>query len=578
MSVPSTLQGTHDGCGGTVVFRPADHRLELLSGATVTLDAPCQQCGERLTADWALPARPAFAVAGGGAQAAPAAPARPRATTDPAMDEYMARFSARVELARNNLRRMHEELPSVLTAAVGEETFRTPRLTMPTAPAADPEPRTLSSSPVAFATAAPVAEPIPAPTFATPSFETPSFDDVAELPTLPEPRPEPQPAPAVAEAAPQLAPEFSPEPVSEAVVEPVIEAVAEPAPFVPELPPLAAAPVATFAPTDADVFPPAPAAPAPAAPAPAAPATDGAGDVWGGGAPSFAPPSGPPMVPATAAEVDPFAAALAEMPVAPVVAADMTAPMPALELVAEPVAERVAETIAEPVTQPITQPLAEPDVSVAFEPDRGFDWANDDAVAEPRRSLRDRMAKQPKEPKAPKQSRQRGRRGAGAQGPNDLPVPAVASSFAELEASDSTHVRRVKLGTVEILAIVVLAAIIGVSGFKVASGGASEAPVADTTTAEPVAIEPAAGTDAAAAAATKPAAKVAAKPAATPKKVAAKPAAATKAPDADGTIVGASDAADSAAAAEQVQVPTSAADTAGDAAADGSYDPFAQPK
>ena len=55
MSVPTTLQGTHDGCGGVVVFRPATHRRELLAGHTVQLSAACQACGATLTTEWRLP-------------------------------------------------------------------------------------------------------------------------------------------------------------------------------------------------------------------------------------------------------------------------------------------------------------------------------------------------------------------------------------------------------------------------------------------------------------------------------------------------------------------------------------------
>ncbi|MCW2922691.1 MAG: hypothetical protein JWM98_95, partial [Thermoleophilia bacterium] len=56
MSVPSTLQGTHDGCGGVVLFRPATYRRELLAGETVVLRATCQTCGADLATEWALPA------------------------------------------------------------------------------------------------------------------------------------------------------------------------------------------------------------------------------------------------------------------------------------------------------------------------------------------------------------------------------------------------------------------------------------------------------------------------------------------------------------------------------------------
>ncbi|MCB0877964.1 MAG: hypothetical protein KDC46_03165, partial [Thermoleophilia bacterium] len=55
MSVPTTLKGTHDGCGGAVVFRPATFRNELLNGETVVLSAACSACGATLSTKWKLP-------------------------------------------------------------------------------------------------------------------------------------------------------------------------------------------------------------------------------------------------------------------------------------------------------------------------------------------------------------------------------------------------------------------------------------------------------------------------------------------------------------------------------------------
>lgn len=55
MSVPTTLQGTHDGCGELVVFRPATHRRELLAGAAVVLRAACRGCGATLATEYVLP-------------------------------------------------------------------------------------------------------------------------------------------------------------------------------------------------------------------------------------------------------------------------------------------------------------------------------------------------------------------------------------------------------------------------------------------------------------------------------------------------------------------------------------------
>lgn len=69
MSVPTTVRGRHDGCGGAVVFRPVTHRRELLAGRTVTLTAACRSCGATLSTPWSL----ATAGGGGGSAAAPTA-------------------------------------------------------------------------------------------------------------------------------------------------------------------------------------------------------------------------------------------------------------------------------------------------------------------------------------------------------------------------------------------------------------------------------------------------------------------------------------------------------------------------
>jgi hypothetical protein len=82
VSVPTTLQGTHDGCGGTVVFRPGDHRAALLAGETVVLRSNCRTCGATLSTEWQLPQAEALPMAAGAeewqpmSRPTPASPAR----------------------------------------------------------------------------------------------------------------------------------------------------------------------------------------------------------------------------------------------------------------------------------------------------------------------------------------------------------------------------------------------------------------------------------------------------------------------------------------------------------------------
>lgn len=217
MSVPTTLQGTHDGCGGKVTFRPATHRRELLAGQSVVLSAACTTCGATLETRWQLPvavidahrartARPAEeampmaagaegwsqpAVADARGHAAPAAEAAPverpvaslgdwrlRARpeqpaaggsrddagpadepsrhVDPAMQAYLDRFSSRVEHAREHLRRASSGLPAAFDEGGGG--FRTPNLERRPSLA----PTRLSATPAALrpaASAAPLAAP-----------------------------------------------------------------------------------------------------------------------------------------------------------------------------------------------------------------------------------------------------------------------------------------------------------------------------------------------------------------------------------------------------------------------------------
>jgi len=173
VAVPTTLQGTHDGCGGSVVFRPAIQRRELLEGRAVVLSAACTTCGATLSTEWAMPnaaelarehARATLEVAYieddvhelplpadvgsnvpqlGAWRMRDEAPATQRTafepqvaqsslpetqSMDPALVQHVSDFSARIEAARNNLRRMSTELPAALALESTGESFRAPQL------------------------------------------------------------------------------------------------------------------------------------------------------------------------------------------------------------------------------------------------------------------------------------------------------------------------------------------------------------------------------------------------------------------------------------------------------------------
>lgn len=183
MAVPTTLQGTHEACGGTVVFRPGSQRAQLLAGHTVQLQAACRGCGETLTTEWALPVHGSD---DGSADPSPSRPSMPErgwsgAAPSPepvadlgdwrlrrdergtvaaphATDDYMARFSQRVQHARDSLQRYTDTLPAP-RPVVDLPELRTPRLTEASraaAPVPAPAAPAPSSMPQAFAY--PVAE------------------------------------------------------------------------------------------------------------------------------------------------------------------------------------------------------------------------------------------------------------------------------------------------------------------------------------------------------------------------------------------------------------------------------------
>ncbi len=291
VSVPTTLQGTHDGCGGTVVFHPATHRRELLAGQPVLLSAACRTCGATLTTQWRLPAAAieafharqasaahvhaaeaeALPLAAGAEdwrgtetetparpEAAPSAPmadlgdwrlrtarARPPAfeanpsgtfgdahgamtpDPDPTLDAYLSQFSSKVESARESLRRASSGLPSAVDTSEGG--FRAPNLSR----RPDLGTSTLSSTPSTLRPAA--AAPIEAPVAPV------------DAPVAPEPAAE---AIEAAIASPSFIDDAATAPVTP------VEVAAEPAAVAVPVPELEVAPEEV------------PAAPAPAAPAP----------------------------------------------------------------------------------------------------------------------------------------------------------------------------------------------------------------------------------------------------------------------------------------------------------------------
>ena len=625
MPVPTTLQGTHDGCGGTVAFHPAIHQRELLAGESVVLDAACQSCGATLTMEWELPeaaqlrARAELAsrlpIAAGAEQwqhatpttidhssretaprptmfhdelpaptreahvapetetrpapvveiqtpptrlgswrlaeaqaevhaaRAPQEPVAPAPEDDPRMTEFLTQFTERIDRARLDLSRVSADLPS---AIMGDgETLRRPMLARrPTLDA--PASRDLASTPVAFASAAPEpAQPAPAgPAIQQPTFTAPPVEDaqaphpvLAPVPTPPEPSfaslsmDAPLPA-AVAHAVAEQAPLVAP-------AAPAATAVS-PAPAVP------AAFRGEIAPTDSDVFPPAavaaptsqpviaggPAAAAPTAPAPSAPAPDAAADVWGGAsampalavapaplaAPAPAPAPAPPMPHGGAVPPAPSFAAPTAMPApaappaahaapAPTFAPPMAPPapdlaaMPAPASMPAPAASPAFAGMPAPAPAPAGMPapsampaptgapaeVAAPAAEPSFEQERGFDWGPEAGDAEPkRRGLRSL-------------------RGRDRTQEDALSMPGVSSFAVDADTAaslDAPPRRRSKLGSVEIFAIVVLAAIAGLAGVKVVSSR-DAAPAVPPAVAPATSIAPPVGT---------PKAKVPAKP------------------------------------------------------------------
>lgn len=489
MSVPTTLQGTHDGCGGKVTFRPATRRRQLLAGERVALSAACASCGEMLHAEWQLPsavldearvaefAEHALPAAAGAedqehAASAPAPRAarpaanlgdwrmrvrtdQPSATADasaagsravdPAMRAYLDRFSSRVEHAREHLRQASDGLPAAFGQGGGG--FRTPNFDRDAALA----PTRLSSTPAALRPSAPAApiEPAavgtPAPAVAIESaveraIASPTFhDDSAaqlDVPTPVAPMPE----------------AFRPEPAAAPAPAPVVE------PVLVEPDPVGAPALATLAPTDADVFPPAPAEPFGSTPAPTAPApehadvaplslagspTDAAAGVWSNlpVTPAMPAPVVEPVSPALDGPVPPapsfFAALDDALEAGPPAGATLVEAAAAVGS-HEPHVEAAGAAPAE----------AEPDASVAFEPDRGFDWGPADSPALPRR----RRLGRHRTPAAAE----------AVAGPEVVFEPAPDPDLAPARP-------RVKLGFAQLAIVLALAVVCGIAAFKVVS-------------------------------------------------------------------------------------------------------------
>lgn len=486
MSVPSTLQGTHEGCGGAVRFRIDSQRDALLAGRLVLLEGACGACGAELTTRWSLPQElrddVTLQMAAGGeslrhrpepmlpssrewkprslslaseppsdlrgepsrfvasrpslrdvatrdpwrlaaeAEASPTPrrleplepprglvadrrateplptsrplrldpeasaptetrperrrverpslsqrPVRDRETGDPELQEYLSRLDTKVRSTLSNLDRITDSLPSAFDVLREETAFRSPNLFR----------RTVDRSQEPATEPAPAHEParVQAP-------EVSPFVEHVEQPTATH---EPLPV------APSLAPTELP-PLAPA-------AAGAQAPTAPAA--TTVDPAIGIASTDADVFPPAPqelvtpdavpaaqavvqAVPAPApepapvqahAPQPTAvaPAATSA-DIWDA-------PHDPTQVPEHAIQVEQVAA-----PAAGASFAD------AYGQAAEDVAAMVSAPTQPQVVQTPEQLHVDP--SVAFDPDRGFDWGpDDDAAAVPSRgrSLRARI-------------------------------------------------------------------------------------------------------------------------------------------------------------------------------------------
>ncbi len=498
MSVPTTLQGTHDGCGGTVVFRPATHRRELLAGETVVLTAACMQCGATLSTEWKMPAaaieahRVRLARAAEQAQELPLAAGaeqwqsqpqlqqrqqqpvarlgdwrlRERSAAsaqtvehDPAMQAYLEQFDGRVASAREHLREASDGLPAAVAQGDG---FRTPSFSK--GPLLGESVLSARSSIAPAAEDAPVAAPAAAAAvqaaLSTPTFldDEPLVDPAPVIDAAPVVEPAPVFEPIV-EATPLIMPEPELEPVLELAPEPVAatELPSEPA---------------QIAATDADVFPPV-AAPIEQPLMEAAPVAQAA-DVWATipvAAPAPAPAPDPvPMhvdesmqLPAVVAPAPSFAQAFDEAAMA---APAMAAPMMPAPAMPAPIAEPAAVM---PMAMPAVDPSAIaagaapqlPDASVAYDADRGFDWGGEDEAAKPRKAKRVRRGKR----RTPKDSDPAATTEPAA---TAAPKPEVVFEPApDADLASAAAPRRVALGKVQLAIVVLLAALCGLAALKV---------------------------------------------------------------------------------------------------------------
>ena len=80
MSIPTTLTGQHEECGGEVIFRPVSYRRELLAGERVRLTAICRKCGSPVSLNYALADAPEQHSGGGSPAPDVAALGRQRST------------------------------------------------------------------------------------------------------------------------------------------------------------------------------------------------------------------------------------------------------------------------------------------------------------------------------------------------------------------------------------------------------------------------------------------------------------------------------------------------------------------
>lgn len=606
MSVPSTLQGTHDECGGTVVFRPATQRRALLAGHRVELHAACRTCGETLSIEWELeewneplvqlderraahaarqtePVPVTMPMASGGEHWAAAhaaveteAPQVTRAA-EPTWQEWepTPRSSANrvatspVESPRPES--MHHDAPVehgnideflgrfANRVAQARDNLERMRVELPSAITDEglrrPALRRAPEAPVE--SMEPVSEPIARPTFGAPEPVAPAvLEPVAPVAIEPvpvvavEPEPQVEPEPVALVTQPEV--EVQPEPVAVVEVAPVEAQV--PAPY--ELPSMSLA-----APDDVSV------------------------------AAVVEPSSQLPLherivVAATDAEVfgTPIATA-AESDVALDVwgspAVDETEP----EATPEPAATAAAFVETTPDLADVVETPAVDDAALTFadlveaeqSDERGFDWNSDDEDAVPRRRrTRTKRAKRERRPKA----KQRPRTAAPAD-----PSAELLAAVATVPAAGPSELR-VRMGLSQVAIVVLLAAVAGIAFMKLvatpeivppASTRVTDVPTGSATTPDtaapaPEVKQPAATTTAKSKAAPKAATKLPKAPAAQAQLVKPK---ATVTPGS--TVAGAPRASTATAPASAPQVPATPADTAPEATnpASPSSNPFA---